>query len=115
MTGGATPAVIWKAFMSKALNGTPVKQFEGVSPPPAAEKPSGYAHESKKTDDKNKDKKDGKKAGEKPAIIPGNSEKAAETGANSPDSPAAPAPAPEPAVPSGPSPMPGGAGKQSNQ
>lgn len=115
MTGGATPAVIWKAFMSKALNGTPVKQFEGVSPPPAVEKPSGYAHESKKTDDKNKDKKDGKKAGEKPAIIPGNSEKAAETGANSPDSPAAPAPAPEPAVPSGPSPMPGGAGKQSNQ
>ena len=115
MTGGATPAVIWKAFMSKALNGTPVKQFEGVSPPPAAEKPSGYAHESKKTDDKNKDKKDGKKAGEKPAIIPGNSEKAAETGANSPDSPAAPAPAPEPAVPSEPSPMPGGAGKQSNQ
>lgn len=115
MTGGATPAVIWKAFMSKALNGTPVKQFEGVSPPPAAEKPSGYAHESKKTDDKNKDKKDGKKAGEKPALIPGNSEKAAETGANSPDSPAAPAPAPEPAVPSGPSPMPGGAGKQSNQ
>lgn len=115
MTGGTTPAVIWKAFMSKALNGTPVKQFEGVSPPPAAEKPSGYAHESKKTDDKNKDKKDGKKAGEKPAIIPGNSEKAAETGANSPDSPAAPAPAPEPAVPSGPSPMPGGAGKQSNQ
>ena len=115
MTGGATPAVIWKAFMSKALNGPPVKQFEGVSPPPAAEKPSGYAHESKKTDDKNKDKKDGKKAGEKPAIIPGNSEKAAETGANSPDSPAAPAPAPEPAVPSGPSPMPGGAGKQSNQ
>lgn len=115
MTGGATPAVIWKAFMSKALNGTPVKQFEGVSPPPAAEKPSGYAHESKKTDDKNKDKKDGKKVGEKPAIIPGNSEKAAETGANSPDSPAAPAPAPEPAVPSGPSPMPGGAGKQSNQ
>ena len=115
MTGGATPAVIWKAFMSKALNGTPVKQFEGVSPPPAAEKPSGYAHESKKTDDKNKDKKDGKKAGEKPAIIPGNSEKAAETGANSPDSPAAPAPAPEPAVPSGPSPMPGGAGKHSKQ
>jgi penicillin-binding protein 1A len=115
MTGGATPAVIWKAFMSKALNGTPVKQFEGVSPPPAPEKPSGYAHESKKTDDKNKDKKDGKKAGEKPAIIPGNSEKAAETGANSPDSPAAPAPAPEPAVPSEPSPMPGGAGKQSNQ
>lgn len=115
MTGGATPAVIWKAFMSKALNGTPVKQFEGVSLPPAAEKPSGYAHESKKTDDKNKDKKDGKKAGEKPAIIPGNSEKAAETGANSPDSPAAPAPAPEPAVPSEPSPMPGGAGKQSNQ
>lgn len=115
MTGGTTPAVIWKAFMSKALNGTPVKQFEGVSPPPAAEKPSGYAHESKKTDDKNKDKKDGKKAGEKPAIIPGNSEKAAETGANSPDSPAAPAPAPEPAVPSEPSPMPGGAGKQSNQ
>lgn len=115
MTGGATPAVIWKAFMSKALNGTPVKQFEGVSPPPAAEKPSGYAHESKKTDDKNKDKKDGKKAGEKPALIPGNSEKAAETGANSPDSPAAPAPAPEPAVPSEPSPMPGGAGKQSNQ
>ena len=115
MTGGTTPAVIWKAFMSKALNGTPVKQFEGVSPPPAAEKPSGYAHESKKTDDKNKDKKDGKKAGEKPALIPGNSEKAAETGANSPDSPAAPAPAPEPAVPSEPSPMPGGAGKQSNQ
>lgn len=115
MTGGATPAVIWKAFMSKALNGTPAKQFEGVSPPPAAEKPSGYATDNKKTDDKNKDKKDGKKDGEKPAIIPGNSDKAAATGANSPDTPAAPAPAPEPVVPSEPSPMPGGAGKQSNQ
>lgn len=115
MTGGATPAVIWKAFMSKALNGTPVKQFEGVTPPPAAEKPAGYKPDNKKPDDKNKDKKDGKKDGEKPAIIPGNSEKAAETGANSPDSPAAPAPAPEPVVPSEPSPMPGGAGKQSNQ
>lgn len=115
MTGGATPAVIWKAFMSKALNGTPVKQFEGVAPPPAAEKPAGYKPDNKKTDDKNKDKKDGKKDGEKPAIIPGNSDKAAAEGANSPDSPAAPAPAPEPAVPSEPSPTPGGAGKQSNQ
>lgn len=115
MTGGATPAVIWKAFMSKALNGTPVKQFEGVTPPPAAEKPAGYKPDNKKPDDKNKDKKDGKKDGEKPAIIPGNSDKAAAEGANSPDSPAAPAPAPEPAVPSEPSPTPGGAGKQSNQ
>ncbi|WP_297965056.1 transglycosylase domain-containing protein [uncultured Anaerovibrio sp.] len=31
MTGGTTPAVIWKAFMNKALADMPVKKFDGAS------------------------------------------------------------------------------------
>ena len=31
MSGGLTPAVIWKAFMSKALASTPPKNFDGSS------------------------------------------------------------------------------------
>ncbi|MDD6218719.1 MAG: PBP1A family penicillin-binding protein [Selenomonadaceae bacterium] len=31
MTGGTTPATIWRAFMNKALQGTPAKSFAGAS------------------------------------------------------------------------------------
>lgn len=116
MTGGTTPATIWKSFMTKALKGVPAKNFEGVVAQ-AAEKPSGYTEEKKdaKKDNGKKDagKKDGKE--KSPDWIDGKSnegggqsasEAAASSGANSPDSaPAAPSAAPS---------MAGGTGKQAN-
>lgn len=87
MTGGTTPARIWKAFMSKVVEGTPVKQFDGAVLQ-AVEKP--VASEPKKDDKDKKDdknKKDNKKDGKPQAGAASSSENAAAAGADSPDSP----------------------------
>ena len=90
MTGGRTPAVIWKAFMQKALGSAPAKNFDGSA---AVKGDTVDEIEDDKKSDKDK-KADAKKAGQE------TKQKAADKQAadkQQPAQPAAPAPsAPEP-------------------
>lgn len=63
MTGGLTPAVIWKAFMTKALATTPAKNFDGSSAPKSDA--IGELENDKKSELKKgaKDQKNGKTNG----------------------------------------------------
>ena len=38
--GGITPAMIWKTYMGKVLEGEPIKQFKGVEMPPTKDNPT---------------------------------------------------------------------------
>lgn len=103
MTGGTTPATIWKAFMSKVVQTMPNKNFNGAYLT-EVEKPVKIEDKDKK-DAKDKDEKDKKNAKDaKPT------DKGTADGGNAPAAPAQDA-AP---VPTAPSPVPGGGGKKSN-
>ena len=103
MTGGTTPATIWKAFMSKVVQGMPNKNFNGAYLT-SVEKP---AKTEDKKDDKDKDK-DGKEQKQGKDAKPKESGKSGEGNA-----PAVPAQEAVPA-PTAPSPVPGGGGKKAN-
>ena len=103
MTGGPTPATIWKAFMSKVVQGMPNKNFNGAYLT-SVEKP---AKTEDKKDDKDKDK-DGKEQKQGKDAKPKEAGKSGEGNA-----PAVPAQEAVPA-PTAPSPVPGGGGKKAN-
>lgn len=103
MTGGTTPATIWKAFMSKVVQGMPNKNFNGAYLS-SVEKP---AKTEDKKDDKDKDK-DGKEQKQGKDAKPKEAGKSGEGNA-----PAVPAQEAVPA-PTAPSPVPGGGGKKAN-
>ena len=103
MTGGTTPATIWKAFMSKVVQGMPNKNFNGAYLT-SVEKP---AKTEDKKDDKDKDK-DGKEQKQGKDAKPKEAGKSGEGNA-----PAVPAQEAVPA-PTAPSPVPGGGGKKAN-
>jgi penicillin-binding protein 1A len=92
MTGGTTPAVIWKAFMTKAMAGMPVKKFDGavLTSVEAPVKDDAKEKETKEKESKDKKGTD-KKAAEKPANTP----------SNKPKPSPAPTPAPSPTAPAG--------------
>lgn len=105
MTGGTTPAAIWKAFMSQVVQGMPNKNFNGAYLT-SVEQPVKTDDKDKK-DDKDKDKdgkeqKQGKDAKSKNAGTAGEG-----------NAPAAPVQDAVP-VPTAPSPVPGGGGKKAN-
>ena len=105
MTGGTTPATIWKAFMSQVVQGMPNKNFNGAYLT-SVEQPVKTDDKDKK-DDKDKDKdgkeqKQGKDAKSKNAGTAGEG-----------NAPAAPVQDAVPA-PIAPSPVPGGGGKKAN-
>ena len=103
MTGGTTPATIWKAFMSKVVQTMPNKNFNGAYLT-EVEKPVKLEDKDKKDakdkDDKSKNESKDAKPQEKGTADGGNAPAA-------PDQDAAPAP-------TAPSPVPGGGGKKSN-
>ena len=103
MTGGTTPATIWKAFMSKVVQGMPNKNFNGAYLT-SVEKP---AKTEDKKDDKDKDK-DGKEQKQGKDAKP---KEAGQSGEG--NAPAVPAQEAVPA-PTAPSPVPGGGGKKAN-
>lgn len=103
MTGGTTPATIWKAFMSKVVQTMPNKNFNGAYLT-EVEKPVKLEDKDKKDA---KDKDDKSKNASKDAKP---QEKGTADGGNAPAAPAQDA-APAPTAPS---PVPGGGGKKSN-
>lgn len=107
MTGGTTPATIWKAFMSQAIKSMPNKSFDGVYVSTTSDVPVKSNDTDKDAKDKDtKDKKNADKKANGNAPSP-----AAPAGGKEPAAP----PANEPAtVPTAPSPVPGGGGKQAN-
>ena len=105
MTGGTTPATIWKAFMSKVVQSMPNKNFSGAYLTPSSDKPVASAKEKDK-DAKEKDGKDTKKDAKNQQQTNGNGNNAG--GQSAPQAPdAAPAPA-------APAPVPGAGGKKAN-
>lgn len=104
MTGGTTPAVIWKAFMSKVVQTMPNKNFSGSYLTPSADQPAA-SDSNNKEKDKDKDAKadKDKKKDAKSQPANGNS--------GSPSTPPAPDAAPAPAAPA---PVPGAGGKKAN-
>jgi penicillin-binding protein 1A len=93
MTGGTTPAVIWKAFMTKAMAGMPVKKFDGAVLT-SVEAP--VKDDTKEKETKDKDKKGTEKKGaEKPANTESTKPKP------SPDPSPSRTPAPSPTAPAG--------------
>ena len=103
MSGGLTPAVIWKAFMSAALATTPAKNFDGVlassgGVDEVADEKSDAA--PKKDELKKKDEK------KEPAAL-GGAQPAGGAAASAPAAQKAPAPEPA-AAPAGEAPAPGG-------
>ncbi len=105
MTGGTTPATIWKTFMSKVVQGLPNKNFDGAYLSTSADKPVATEDKDKDKDKKEKDAKDSKDAKE--------DTKAAgdKQSGNSQGAPAAQDAVP---APSAPSPVPGAGGKKAN-
>lgn len=97
MTGGTTPATIWKAFMQKTTAGDNTS-FSGASLQAVAapEKDSKDKDKDKDKDGKDKDGKDKKPASKDPT------------------KPSAPAPQPAAPAPAAPAPVPGGGGKGAN-
>lgn len=113
MTGGTTPAAIWKAFMSKVVQTMPSKNFNGAYMSTSADKP--VASESKGSDKakdvKDKDAKDKKPDAANPQsnANANTNQSAGQTGGKS--APQAPDAAP---APSAPAPVPGAGGKKAN-
>ena len=103
MTGGTTPAAIWKAFMSKAVQSMPNKNFSGAYLTQSSDKPVASDKEKDK-DAKDKDGKDTKKDAKNQQQTNGNS-------AGGQSAPQAPDAAPAPAAPA---PVPGAGGKKAN-
>ena len=103
MTGGTTPAAIWKAFMSKAVQSMPNKNFSGAYLTPSSDKPVASDKEKDK-DAKDKDGKDTKKDAKNQQQTNGNN-------AGGQSAPQAPDAAPAPVAPA---PVPGAGGKKAN-
>ena len=103
MTGGTTPAAIWKAFMSKVVQSMPNKNFSGAYLTPSSDKPVASDKEKDK-DAKDKDGKDTKKDAKNQQQTNGNN-------AGGQSAPQAPDAAPAPAAPA---PVPGAGGKKAN-
>ena len=103
MTGGTTPAAIWKAFMSKAVQSMPNKNFSGAYLTPSSDKPVASDKEKDK-DAKDKDGKDNKKDAKNKQQTNGNN-------AGGQSAPQAPDAAPAPVAPA---PVPGAGGKKAN-
>ena len=104
MTGGTTPAAIWKAFMSKAVQTMPNKNFSGSYLTQSADQPA--ASDSKdKEKDKEKDAKADKDKKKDAKSQPANGTPGGQSTPPAPD--AAPAPA-------APAPVPGAGGKKAN-
>lgn len=103
MTGGTTPAAIWKAFMSKAVQSMPNKNFSGAYLTQSSDKPVA-SDEEKDKDAKDKDGKDTKKDAKNQQQTNGNN-------AGGKSAPQAPDAAPAPAAPA---PVPGAGGKKAN-
>lgn len=103
MTGGTTPAAIWKAFMSKAVQSMPNKNFSGAYLTPSSDKPVASDKEKDK-DAKDKDGKDTKKDAKNKQQTNGNN-------AGGQSAPQAPDAAPAPVAPA---PVPGAGGKKAN-
>ena len=103
MTGGTTPAAIWKAFMSKAVQSMPNKNFSGAYLTQSSDKPVASEKEKDK-DAKDKDGKDAKKDAKNQQQTNGNN-------AGGQSAPQAPDAAPAPAAPA---PVPGAGGKKAN-
>ena len=102
MTGGTTPATIWKAFMSQVVQGMPNKNFNGAYLT-SVEQPVKTDDKDKKDKDKDgKEQKQGKDAQSKNTGTAGEG-----------NAPAAPVQEAVPA-PTAPSPVPGGGGKKAN-
>ena len=111
MSGGLTPAVIWKAFMSKALASTPAKNFDGSSASKADA--IGELENDKKSELKKGNAKDTKTGKTDAKTTEGKStaSPAAQSAAGGQQAPAQQqsAPAPQPAAPTpGNAPEPGG-------
>ena len=104
MTGGTTPATIWKAFMSKVVQSMPNKNFNGVYATQSADKP--VASGKVKEDDKKANDKDSK---DKPKDAKNQQTNGNNAGGQS--APQAPDAAPAPAAPA---PVPGAGGKKAN-
>lgn len=100
MSGGLTPAVIWKAFMANALKSTPAKNFDGSA---AGSKGDSIGElENDKKSELKKDAKNGKSAN-------GNNQAKQTPAAQPGQQPAAPAaPSQQPAAPAANVPEPGG-------
>ena len=103
MTGGTTPAAIWKAFMSKAVQSMPNKNFSGAYLTPSSDKPVASDKEKDK-DAKDKDGKDTKKDAKNKQQTNGNN-------AGGQSAPQAPDAAPAPVAPA---PVPVAGGKKAN-
>lgn len=103
MTGGTTPAAIWKAFMSKAVQSMPNKNFSGAYLTQSSDKPVASDKEKDK-DAKDKDGKDTKKDAKNQQQNNGNN-------AGGQSAPQAPDAAPAPPAPA---PVPGAGGKKAN-
>ena len=103
MTGGTTPAAIWKAFMSKAVQSMPNKNFSGAYLTTSSDK-SVASDKEKDKDAKDKDGKDNKKDAKNQQQTNGNN-------AGGQSAPQAPDAAPAPAAPA---PVPGAGGKKAN-
>lgn len=104
MTGGTTPATIWKAFMSKVVQSMPNKNFNGVYATQSADKPVASG----------KVKEDDKKANDKDSKDKTKDAKTQQTNGNNAggqSAPQAPDAAPAPAAPA---PVPGAGGKKAN-
>lgn len=98
MTGGATPATIWRAFMAEAVKSMPAKNFDGAYLT-SVEAPIPLEDKDKKDNKDDKVKADSKKADGK-------------AGNSKPKAPAVPT---QPAtVPTGDGPTPGAGGKKAN-
>lgn len=98
MTGGTTPARIWRSFMSKVLEGLPVKSFEGATlqavEAPIRTEPKKEESKDTKEDKEKKEQKESNTANTNvpaaheagQAVGQSSSEAAAASGADSPDS-----------------------------
>ena len=99
MSGGLTPAVIWKAFMSKALASTPAKNFDGSAAPKKDavtelddDKKSGLKNDKNAKDAKTNGKQ--QPAQQQPGQQPQNGGGQQQAPAQQPAAPAGPVPEP---------------------
>lgn len=109
MTGGTTPATIWRSFMQQALQGIPAKNFKNAY---VAAAPAPVSEEEKKEEDKDKKEEETQDGQATDAATAGESTREAGDGSvpESLDTGAAPV---APSMPSGPS-ISGGVEKEAN-
>lgn len=104
MTGGTTPATIWRAFMTNVIQTMPNKNFDGAYMTTTADTPV-------KTEDKDKQQNQANTSAKEKTSPAGT---AKQNPQSTDTQPAAPAPQEAVPAPSAPSPVPGNGGKQAN-